>query len=624
MAKRAITRSDDGERVVPRGRSGWKPWVSASATRNCVLDDPLLDWLERYGESKGFERDEVDERTGHAGFVMAKGRDFEDAVVKHLRALDVGRVLTIGASPMWRRPSRSLFLAHRTWRAMNSGIEIIYQGVLRDPEHRTYGMADLLVRSDVLAQLFPDSITADEAAAPAEELGIGDCHYRVMDIKFTTLRLSVGGVLLNSGSNPAYKVQLYIYNRALARIQGYCPPEAFVLGRGWTRTINKQQHRGDSCMDRLAAVGFDETFRGATLADHTQRAVCWLRHLRRDGHSWTALPEPSVEELRPNAKRDAGAWSRAVKQIAQQTEDLTVLWNVSAAKRRAANDNKLTSWRDPNVTPEALGITADKQAATLRAMLAVNRSLPPDPRPAADLSAVQPPVVTAAVDKWGCEPPLEFFVDYETVNDLDDDFSRIPYKGGQPLIFMIGCGHIEDGAWRFECFIADELAVSAEAQVIEGWLDHMAAVRDRVAAGADPAVIHWSAHERSSLQTAYNAATTRHPDAAWASPRWFDLLSEVVRAQPVVVRGAHSFGLKAMTNAMHRAGLINIQWGDGPTDGQAAMVAAWSCQQELRHHKTQRLADLELMQQVRDYNETDCRAMCEILQHLRRHHTPQP
>ena len=54
------------------------------------------------------------------------------------------------------------------------------------------------------------------------------------------------------------------------------------------------------------------------------------------------------------------------------------------------------------------------------------------------------------------------------------------------------------------------------------------------------------------------------------------------------------------------------------------MVAAWSCQQELRHHKTQRLADLELMQQVRDYNETDCKAMCEILQHLRRHHTPQP
>ena len=620
MAKRAIRSTDEGKRVVPRTRWGWRLWVAASATRNHVLDAPLLDWLERYGESKGFERDEIDTRTDHAGFVMGKGRDFEDAVVEHLRGLGVGRVLTIGAGRVWRRPSRSLRLANMTWQAMNSGTEIICQGVLRDPEHRTYGMPDLLVRSDVLARLFPDSLTADEAAVPAGDLQIGDRHYRVVDIKFTTLRLSAGGGLLNSGSNPAYKVQLYIYNRALARIQGYCPPEAFVLGRGWTQTIKSQQHRGDSCMERLAAVGHDETLRGVALGDHTQRAVCWLRRMRRDGHSWTALPEPTVEELRPNAKRGAGAWSGAVKQIAEETEDLTVLWNVSAAKRRAANTNKLTSWRDPNVTPEALGITADKQAATLRAMLAVNRSLPADPRPAVDLSAVQPPVVTAAVDKWGCEPPLEFFVDYETVNDLDDDFTKIPYKGGQPLIFMIGCSHIEDGAWRFECFIADELAVSAEAQVIEGWLDHMAAVRGRVAADADPAVIHWSAHERSSLQTAYNAATTRHPRAAWASPRWFDLLSEVVRAQPVVVRGAHSFGLKAITNAMHRAGLINTQWGDGPTDGQAAMVAAWSCQRQLHHHKTQRLADLQLMQQVRDYNETDCKAMCEILQHLRKHH----
>ena len=622
MPQRAITRSDDGERIVPRGRSDWGAWVSASATRNHVIDDPLLDWLERYGELKGFERDELDARTDRGEFVMAKGRDFEDAVVEHLRDLGVGRIVTVGASRLWRRPSRSLFLAHRTWRAMNSGVEIICQGVLRDPEHRTHGVADLLVRSDVLARLFPDSLTADEAAIPAGDLSIGGCHYRVVDIKFTTLRLSAAGGLLNSGSNPAYKVQLYIYNRALGRIQGYLPPEAFVLGRGWTQTINNQQHRGGSCMDRLAAVGHDETLRGVALGDHAQRAVCWLRRLRLDGNLWDALPEPTVEELRPNAKQDAGAWSGAVKQIAEQTEDLTVLWNVSAAKRRTANAKGLTSWRETDVTPEALGITADKQSTTLGAMLAVNRSLPPNPRAAVDPSAVQPPVVTAAVDEWGTEPPLEFFVDYETVNDLDDDFTKIPRKGGQPLIFMIGCGHIEHGNWRFECFIADELTVSSEAAVIEGWLDHMAAVRDRVAPGVDPAVIHWSAHERSSLQTAYNAATSRHPDANWASPRWFDLLNKVVRAQPVVVRGAHGFGLKAMTNAMHRAGLINTQWGDGPADGQAAMVAAWSCQRQLRDGRAQRLADLELMQQVRDYNETDCRAMCEVLQHLRNHHRP--
>ena len=405
MTKQAIKLTDDGQRVVPRRRSDWEPWVSASATRNHVLDDPLLDWLERYGESKGFERDEIDVRTDHASFVMAKGRDFEKAVVRHLRAQRAGKVRTIGAAGLWRRPSRSLYLANRTWRAMKRGTEIICQGVLRDPEHRTYGIPDLLVRSDVLARLFPDSLTAPEAAVPAEDLNIGDCHYRVVDVKYTTLRLAADGRLLNAGSNPAYKAQLYIYNRALARIQGFCPPEAFLLGRGWTQTTNNQQHRADSCMDRLAAVSHDETLSEMQLGDHAERAERWLRHMRQHGRSWRALPEPTVDELRPNAARDAGAWSGAVKRIADATEDLTVLWNVGATKRRAANGGGLISWRDPNVTPEALGITGDKRAATLQAMLDVNRSQPPEPRPAADLGAVQPRIVTAACTEWDHEPP---------------------------------------------------------------------------------------------------------------------------------------------------------------------------------------------------------------------------
>ena len=75
---------------IRRAASDWEQWVSASKTRNHVLEDPLLDWLDRYGESKGFERDAVDERTDFATFIMRKGIEFEQAVVKHLGTLGVG------------------------------------------------------------------------------------------------------------------------------------------------------------------------------------------------------------------------------------------------------------------------------------------------------------------------------------------------------------------------------------------------------------------------------------------------------------------------------------------------------------------------------------------------------
>ena len=48
----------------------------------------------------------------------------------------------------------------------------------------------------------------------------GDWHYRVVDSKFATLDLVSGGGLGNSGSAAAYKVQVFIYGRALGRNSG--------------------------------------------------------------------------------------------------------------------------------------------------------------------------------------------------------------------------------------------------------------------------------------------------------------------------------------------------------------------------------------------------------------------
>ena len=613
MAKDAITHDDSGTRRVPTSNAEWDEWVSASSTRNHVLGDPLLDWLDRHGESKGFERDQVDERTDFLGFIFRKGIEFERAVVQHLRGLHVGEMRTLGSEGSRRGPGRDLELAFATWDAMAEGVAVIDQGVLRDPQNRTFGLPDLLVRSDVLAELFPDALSSDEAAVAAPDLGIGDRHYIVVDIKYTTLGLTASGGLGNSGSAVAYKAQLHVYNRALGRLQGYRPPRAFLLGRGWKRTTGGTRTRGDNCMDRLAPVEHDEVTPGGSLSRRTDAAAVWLRRVRRDGHRWDVLPIPSVDELRPNAGGGHGVWASAVKHIVDAGGDLTVLRGVGVDRRRKANKSGLFDWRDPQVTPESLGVKGAASAPLLKALLDVNRTPGPVVRPAR---------VAAARSEWIDTPPMEFYVDFETVSGLDDDFSAIPGRDGQPLVFMVGCGHIEEGSWRFECFTADELAEPAEAAVIEGWLDHMAAVRDRLDPGGRPQVIHWSAHEESSLKSAYNSAVKRHGQRGkvWAEPRWFDFLAEVIKPEPVVVRGAHGFGLKAITNALHGAGLVETRWRTGPADGLGAMVGAWWCQNEVAQGRAARLMDLDLMKEIRDYNEVDCKAMMEIVRYLRENH----
>ena len=56
----SLTHRDDGSKVaVPVSWDGWLQWVSAGRTRNWMLADPLIDWLQLYGESRVTSRQVV-------------------------------------------------------------------------------------------------------------------------------------------------------------------------------------------------------------------------------------------------------------------------------------------------------------------------------------------------------------------------------------------------------------------------------------------------------------------------------------------------------------------------------------------------------------------------------------
>ena len=52
-----------------------------------------------------------------------------------------------------------------------------------------------------------------------------------------------------------------------------------------------------------------------------------------------------------------------------------------------------------------------------------------------------------------------------------------------PLIFMVGCGHVEDDQWKFSCLIADRLEESSEVAIIDAWIAHMERTVMRVGCG---------------------------------------------------------------------------------------------------------------------------------------------
>ena len=149
-----------------------------------------------------------------------------------------------------------------------------------------------------------------------------------------------------------------------------------------------------------------------------------------------------------------------MKRILEEFEDLTQLWFVGAQKRNEANASGLTRWTDPRVMPAAVGVSGPATGPKLQALLDVNRDLAGP--------AVRPARIAANRDQWHEPPAVEFYVDFETVSDLDDDFERIPERGGQNLIFMIGCGHLEQGEWLHKYFTTGALVEPDEARSSTG------------------------------------------------------------------------------------------------------------------------------------------------------------
>ena len=612
MPLEAMYRSDSGQAHVPTTEAEWAQWISATTTRNYVIDDPILDWLELYGPAHGFLPDNeiagYDSRTDFTAFLFQQGERFEAAVTGHFRSL--ADVVSTGEDSRVRDPA----LAAATFEAMSNGVPIIDHGTLWDAKHRIYGIPDLLVRSDVLAELFPGCVSVEEATVSAPDLGDNPWHYRVVDIKFTTLRLLSSGRLGNSASSRAYKAQLFLYNRALGRVQGYTPTDSYLLGRGWRRTIARENRRGTSCMDLVAPVGQEEQItKGLSLGEMVESACGWVRRVQREGATWSPVPQPEVEELHPNmGNQEDGPWHHAKTVIAEEIGELTLLWQVGPEKRKQAGAAGIKDWRDARCTATAVGVTGPKQGPVLQAILDINQVSGGRP--------VGPDVIRQTSDDWRTADIVDFYVDFETVSDLADDFSKIPERGGQPLIFMIGCGHMQEGRWSFEQFTVDRISEDQEGSIIAAWLAHMGAVRTEVAPGCEEyRILHWSAAETITLEGAYNSAMQRHAAHDWPSLPWFDLLALVVRAEPVVVRGALGFGLKAISTAMHSHGLIETVWEEGPADGLGAMVGGWWCEEEARRRDVP-LSDIDLMQEIGRYNEVDCRAMMAIVRYLRSHH----
>ena len=252
-----------------------KSYVTGSSVRNFILNDPIIDYLEIY-------KKELKSKDEFSESLMQQGKDYEASVINYLyKRYGSERIVSICSSPEDVYDNSKYEL---TLQKMKEQVPIIYQGLVIDHEQKIGGIPDLLVRNDWLNNII------DSNGGSVYYLGKRQKHYVVVDIKLSKLKMKVDGIhLLNSGSMPYYKSQLYIYTQALAKMQDFNPNTAFVLGRDY-ESLN--------CLERFGKIDYNvvDNF----IIEKTNYAISWVRKLREQGHEWGLFPPSIPGKIFPN------------------------------------------------------------------------------------------------------------------------------------------------------------------------------------------------------------------------------------------------------------------------------------------------------------------------------------
>lgn len=561
---------DEVEENVLSENKRLKTWVSATETRNYILNDGLVDIIKKrncpVNESKFIT------------FIKDMGHKFESKVVEYLN--DMFYEVTKICDSYINKDEYIIQL-------MKKGAPILYQVPLHNSEDNTYGIADLIVRSDVLNNIILNKPLTRNEKRKGSAIS-KNWHYVVIDIKYCTIYLrSDGEHILNTRHFPAYKSQLLIYNRALSKLQGYNSPYAFILGRGWRYQKEKVVYQGNG-FERLGKINYDTV--DSSYLEKTNKAVNWAKMVKQGSEQNKCNDKDP--NLYPNMKLRDDCYEYK-KIYSEYLNDITQIWQCGIKNREKAFSNNIYGWKDKKCKAELIGVPKSRQLIVDK-IININRS---------EDDLVLPHKIKSNFMNWKSKHPSEYFIDFETISDIFDDFSCFPYKKCIPnkvMIYMIGVGWIKDDKWFHKTFTIKSLKKKDEINLFFEFLDFLP---------KQSTLIHWSPAETrlfSDIKGKYKSIRKKNKGKGL---RWLDLC-QLFKEEPIVIKDCFSFGLKDISSSLYSHGIISSNW-IGENNAMDCSLLAWNYYNK---HKGS-------LDSIISYNETDCKVMYEIMTYLRNNHT---
>lgn len=578
--------------------------ISATSIRNYMLNDPLIDYLKEYNietlldipikKKKFTQTNDI-----FVDHILNAGNQFENELIKLI--MKNHKVIKVADFT----ESRQIKKLNQTISLMKKGVPIIYQGVLHNHENNTFGLPDLIVRSDYINNLIGYSLISDEESIVSATLLGTKFHYKVIDIKHSTIQLRSDGIhILNYENIPAYKGQLYIYTLALNKIQGININKAFIWGKKYSYESCNIKYNITNFLNKLATVNYDDV--DFDFIEQTLNGIEWIKTLKKEGSTWSLLPLPDRSELYPNMKNDKdGHWHLIKKELSDNIGEITQVWNCGFKKRKLAHIQNIYSWKDPKFNSKLLKMNNGKKGPVIDKILSINRQ---------KRDKFRPKKINYDRDNWVNIKEMEFYLDFETFNANLDSIIQDSEIIDDPnqFIFMIGIGYEKNKKWVFKSFVIKNKTLESELKMFNEFMEYINQVLYNENKKTCK-MYHWSFAEVGS----YNSFKTRHCNLKIDDKHinFYDL-NKVFINEPITINGALDYSLKTIAKALKKHNLIESIWDTTSqcSNGLNAMILA----NNLYDSNIDVIND-PIMKEIIYYNEIDCKVLWEIHILMKKH-----
>jgi putative phage-type endonuclease len=520
----------------------WNQWNNISNLTNYFNNDLILDWLNLYGK----ELYPKDKKSISQKFIEDKSKEFKKNVINYIKNNFPNDFIEITNQP--DNYLKSNFYFNETINSLQK-FPVIINGIIHNKDLKIYSKVDLILNKEIY-----EKITGKKLI---------DHDLIFIKIEYCTINFLKNFDFINS--NLYQRNYNYVLNQVFNEYN-------FKSVGG---LLGYKSNRSNNCFHSIGIIKHENK--------KLNLALEWIDKLKKSGKLWSINP-PTVVELYPNMKNyNDYPWNNTKKIIAVQNNEISLLTNCTLKQRNELHQNNIFKLEDINNTTF--------NSPILETNFYSNQIFSPNK-------------IEKNHNNWKYTTN-ELYIDFETVNDLDENFLTFPHHNSKNIIFMIGIGHNINGEWKYYNLTVDRIDLESEdnilnqLQILLNTLDY-------------DIIYHWSNAEINFLNN-YNLK--HHTN--YNLPKNFDLL-KLFRNEPITIKGLFDYKLKNVVKTMNNHKMINIKWDD-ISNGLDAMVLTWKYN-KVACCKNMKLSQIKGFKSIIDYNHVDCKSMFEIIKYLKNNH----